>query len=254
VEDAVVQPGVQFTVNDCFTIEQDSRSIFCDRIDRGADQLIDFVGLGFINLNEEEVRGLDFNADFSHDFTAFDKPFELSLSARANHLIERRTLFIDDDGNELEDNFEGEFGFPDWTGSLRGRLAYKDFGFNWFTRYVGGQDQDEDGVDEFGNDFGVDTDDDGFADTFSDTCLGPAFGDVNCRDVGFTDDYFVHNLSVTYGNRDSGFSVTFGVNNVFDNDPPEVDGSEVLSLSNVPIGAGFDVNGRTFVGQIRKSF
>jgi len=254
VEDAVVQPGVQFTVNDCFTIEQDSRSIFCDRIDRGADQLIDFVGLGFINLNEEEVRGLDFNADFSHDFTAFDKPFELSLSARANHLIERRTLFIDDDGNELEDNFEGEFGFPDWTGSLRGRLAYKDFGFNWFTRYVGGQDQDEDGVDEFGNDFGVDTDDDGFADTFSDTCLGPAFGDVNCRDVGFTDDYFVHNLSVTYGNRDSGFSVTFGVNNVFDNDPPEVDGSEVLSLSNVPIGAGFDVNGRTFIGQIRKSF
>jgi len=254
VEDAVVQPGVQFTVNDCFTIEQDSRSIFCDRIDRGADQLIDFVGLGFINLNEEEVRGLDFNADFSHDFTAFDKPFELSLSARANHLIERRTLFIDDDGNELEDNFEGEFGFPDWTGSLRGRLAYKDFGFNWFTRYVGGQDQDEDGVDEFGNAFGVDTDDDGFADTFSDTCLGPAFGDVNCRDVGFTDDYFVHNLSVTYGNRDSGFSVTFGVNNVFDNDPPEVDGSEVNSLSNVPRGAGFDVNGRTFIGQIRKSF
>ena len=254
LEDAVVQPGVQFTVNDCFTVEQDTRSIFCDRIDRGADQLIDFVGLGFINLNEEEVRGLDFNADFFHEFTAFDKPFELSLSARANHLLERRTLFVDDDGNELEDNFEGEFGFPDWTGSLRGRLAYKDFGFNWFTRYVGGQDQDEAGVDDFGNDFGVDTDDDGFADTFSDTCLGPALGDVNCRDVGFTDDYFVHNLSVTYGDRDEGFQVTLGVNNVFDNDPPEVDGSEVLSLSNVPIGAGFDVNGRTFVAQIRKSF
>ena len=137
---------------------------------------------------------------------------------------------------------------------MRGRLAYKDFGFNWFTRYVGGQDQDEAGVDDFGNDFGVDTDDDGFADTFSDTCLGPALGDVNCRDVGFTDDYFVHNLSVTYGDRDEGFQVTLGVNNVFDNDPPEVDGSEVLSLSNVPIGAGFDVNGRTFVAQIRKSF
>ena len=44
------------------------------------------------------------------------------------------------------------------------------------------------------------------------------------------------------------------MNNVFDNDPPEVDGSEVNSLSNVPRGAGFDVNGRTFIGQIRKSF
>ena len=261
VEDAVIQPGAQFTVNDCFTIEQDSRSFFCDRIDRGGDQLIDFIGLGFINLNEEEVRGLDFNADFFHEFTAFDKPFELSLSARANHLLERRTLFESDEGVETEDNFEGEFGFPDWTGSLRGRLAYKDFGFNWFTRYVGGQDQDEDGVDEFSNAFGldlvVDPDTgltDGFADTFSQTCLGPNFGDVNCRDVGFTDDYFVHNLSVTYGDRDEGFQVTLGVNNVFDRDPPEVDGSEVTSLSNVPIGAGFDVNGRTFVAQIRKSF
>ena len=261
VEDAVIQPGAQFTVNDCFTIEQDSRSFFCDRIDRGGDQLIDFIGLGFINLNEEEVRGLDFNADFFHEFTAFDKPFELSLSARANHLLERRTLFESDEGVETEDNFEGEFGFPDWTGSLRGRLAYKDFGFNWFTRYVGGQDQDEDGVDEFSNAFGldlvVDPDTgltDGFAETFSQTCLGPNFGDVNCRDVGFTDDYFVHNLSVTYGDRDEGFQVTLGVNNVFDRDPPEVDGSEVTSLSNVPIGAGFDVNGRTFVAQIRKSF
>ena len=144
---------------------------------------------------------------------------------------------------------------------MRGRLAYKDFGFNWFTRFVGGQDQDADAVDDFSNAFGldlaVDPDTgltDGFADTFSQTCLGPNFGDVNCRDVGFTDDYFVHNLSVTYGDRDEGFQVTLGVNNVFDRDPPEVDGSEVTSLSNVPIGAGFDVNGRTFVAQIRKSF
>lgn len=254
VEDTVVAPGVQFIVNDCFVNEQDSRSIFCDRIERDANQLIEFVGLGSINLNEEEVRGLDFNATLSFDFNAFNQPFEYQFSGRANHLLERRTLFVGDDGDPLEDEFEGEFGFPDWTGSMVNRLVYKDVAFNWFTRYISSVEQDEDGIDDFGNAFGVDTDDDGFADTFSQTCLGPAFGDVNCRDVGFADDYFVHNLSVNYQNADNDFSITLGVNNVFDRDPPEVDGSEVLSLSNVPLGNGYATNGRTFVAQIRKGF
>ena len=134
------------------------------------------------------------------------------------------------------------------------RLEYNDFAFNFFTRWIGPQEQDEAGIDEFGNAFGLDTDGDGFADTFGDTCLGPNFGDVNCRDVGFADDYFVHNISLSYNDTDSGFSATLGVNNIFNNDPPEVDGSEVLSRSNVPLGAGFNINGRTFVAQLRKSF
>ena len=254
VSDTVVSPGAQFIVNDCFVNEQDAESIFCDRIERDADQLIEFVGLGFINLNEEEVRGLDFRATLDYDFNAFDLPFTYRFSGRANHLLERRTLFIGDDGTETEDNFEGEFGFPGWTGSGFNSLQYKDFAFNWFTRYVSDVSQDEAGIDDFGNAFGLDTDDDGFADTFSETCLGPEFGDVNCRDVGFTDDYFVHNLSVNYQNADANLSITLGVNNVFDRDPPEVDGSEVLSVSNVPIGNGFAVNGRTFVAQLRKAF
>jgi iron complex outermembrane receptor protein len=255
VQDTVVTPGAQFIVNDCFVVEQDNRSIFCDRIERNQDQIIDFIGQGFINLNEEEVRGLDFNANFSYDFNAFGQPFEYRLAGRANHLLERRTLFIGDNGEPLEEEFQGEPGFPEWTGSLVNRLGYKDFTFNWFTRYVGDIEQDVDGIDDFGNAFGLDTDDDGFADTFSDTCLGPNFGDVNCRDVGFTNDYFVHNLSVNYTNRDSNFSITFGVNNVFDRDPPAVNGGEGFAqISNVPLGQGFALNGRTFVGQITKGF
>ena len=254
VDDAVVQPGTQFVVNDCFVNEQTTRSIFCDRIERDQNGFIQFVGLGFINLNEEEVRGLDFNANLRYEFNAFDRPFEYSWSGRANHLLERRSLFIDDSGNPLEDNDEGEFGLARWTGSMVNRLEYKDFAFNWFTRYVGPQDQDPDGLDDFANAFGIDTDDNGFADTTSQTCLGPNFGDVNCRDVGFADDYFVHNMTVSYGNADQDFSVVLGVNNIFDRDPPEVDGSEVTSVSNVPIGAGFNVNGRTFFASIRKAF
>ena len=254
VEDAVFDPTAQFAVADCFNPDGETRSFFCDFIDRGADGLIDFVATPFINLNEEEVKGFDFNSSFEVEFTAFDKPFTYSWNGRANHLLDRSFTFIDDNGEVDVNNVEGEFGFARWTGSMVNRLEYNDFAFNFFTRWIGPQEQDEAGIDEFGNAFGLDTDGDGFADTFGDTCLGPNFGDVNCRDVGFADDYFVHNISLSYNDTDSGFSATLGVNNIFNNDPPEVDGSEVLSRSNVPLGAGFNINGRTFVAQLRKSF
>ena len=254
VANTVISPGGQFIVNDCFVFENESRSVFCDRIGRDGDGFLDTLGLGFINLNEEEVRGLDFNSSLLYEFDAFDNPLTFRLTGRANHLIERRTLFIGDDGNPFADTGDGEFGLNKWTGSLVATLGFKDFRANWFTRYVGDAEQDPDGVDTFANAFGIDTDDNGTGETVSQTCLGPAFGDENCRDVGFADDYFVHNASISYFNEDKNLRLSFGVNNVFDEDPPIVDGSEVLSISNVPIGAGYSVNGRTFVIQARKGF
>jgi len=254
VSNTVISPGAQFIVNDCFVVDRTGPSAFCDRIERDVDQEIEFIGLGFINQNEEEVRGIDINGRFNIDFDALETPMSFRLSARANHLLERRTLLVDDEGVPTEDDFEGEFGFPSWTASGVATLSVKDFNFNWRTRFIGATEQDEDGIDDFGNAFGLDTTASGFADTFSDTCLGPAFGDVNCRDVGFADRYFVHNASIAYRNEDSDYGVSIGINNILDEDPPFVDGSEVLSLSNVPIGNGYAVNGRTFVLQVRKGF
>jgi iron complex outermembrane receptor protein len=37
-----------------------------------------------------------------------------------------------------------------------------------------------------------------------------------------------------------------GVRNVFDEDPPLVDGTEILGINRVPIGAGYDLFGRTY--------
>jgi iron complex outermembrane receptor protein len=45
-----------------------------------------------------------------------------------------------------------------------------------------------------------------------------------------------------------------GVTNLFDRDPPLVDGSEVLSIANTPIGSGYDYNGREFFVAIQKKF
>jgi len=254
VKDSVVQPAAQFLINDCYVNERDTRSPFCDRILRDDDGALDFVSQAFINQDQDVVRGLDMNARFAKEFTAFDRPFEVSFNAKANHILEVSQLFIGDDGTELDDSDRGEFGFAKWTGSLNSRLEYKDFALNLFSRYVGKVEQDEDFVDDFSNVFGIDTTDNGQADTFSDTCGGPAVGDVNCRDVGFAGDYFVHNLGFSYNNEDKDWGVTLAVTNVFDNDPPKVDSSEVTAVSNTPIGAGYNLNGRKFFVQLRKGF
>ena len=64
------------------------------------------------------------------------------------------------------------------------------------------------------------------------------------RDYAKADDYFLHSTSLFY-DADS-WTVGAGIRNVFNKEPPVVDGSEVLSYSNTPIGYGYDLQGRTF--------
>ena len=254
VTNSVVTPAAQFIINDCFVNERDGRSPFCDRISRDDEQLLDGVNQGFINLNEDQVRGIDVNARFDKEFTVFDRNFDYRASLRANNILEVRNLFVGEDGTPTEDNSEGEFGFPDWSGSLTHRLNYDDFSFTWGTRYVGSVEQDEDFVDDFANAFGVDTTGNGIADTFSDTCGGSFIGDVNCRDVGFADDYFVHNAGISYNNEDQDWGLTLSVSNIFDRNPPRADSSEVTTVGNAVIGNGYDIEGRKFFMQLRKGF
>ena len=257
VENSVVSPSAQFIVNDCFVTERSNggNSPFCQRITRTASGVFDLIDQQFLNLDEDQVRGIDVNAAFDYEFVAFDKPLDLNIDLRANHIIEVYNVYRGDGtAPPIEDNNEGEFGFADWSGTLTSRLAYKDFSFTWETRYISDVAQDIDGLDDFSNAFGVDTDGNGSPDTFSDTCGGAPAGDVNCRDVGFADDYFVHGVGVTYNNTDNDWGVTLAVSNVFDVEPPKVDSSEVTAVSNTPLGAGYDLNGRKFFIQLRKGF
>jgi len=171
VENSVVSPGAQFLINDCYVNERDGRSPFCDRIGRDDANELDLLDLGFINLNEDQVRGVDISARFGKEFTAMDRNFDYNASFRANHTLEVRSLFIGDDGTPTEDNDEGEFGFAKWTGSLA-------------------------------HDYGI----------------------------------------------------TLAVSNIFDREPPRVDSSEVLAVSNTPLGAGYNIEGRKFFVQLRKGF
>ena len=170
---------------------------------------------------------------FDDTWTVFERPIDVTLDIIANRQLERSTLFIDDEGNPDFNTFQGEFGFPPWRVQTFLRFDYDDFRLTWETRYLGAVHQDPAGVDDF---------EDAIT-GFSDTCVGPPT-DVLCRDYGDTENYFLHNVSLYYyGDR---WTFGGGIRNLLDEEPPVVDGTEILSVNNTPIGVGYDLNGRVY--------
>lgn len=254
LKESIIEPSAQFIINDCYTRDDGVRSQFCDRIsvDNFDRMLVSGVFQGFLNLDQESVRGIDINTTFGKDVTIGDEVFDVSLNIRANHLIERSSLFTNDDGSIQTNDVAGEFGFPSWTGRATLGIDWKDFRFTWQTRYIGDVEQDPDGIDEFDDAFG--NRGTGF---LSDTCLGDGTANVQgdgrfCRDVGFADEWFEHTASVRWDNGD--LRIIVGVTNIFDNAPPLVDTNEVFGISNTPIGNGYNLDGREFFGQVLYRF
>jgi iron complex outermembrane receptor protein len=266
VKDSVVRPGLQFAVNDCYARDDGVRSQFCDQLIVGGAPgdfgLISDARLAFLNLNEDLVRGLDLNANVRKQVLIGGESFRFGVDLRANHLIERSNAFEDFAGRRTETEFAGEFFFPSWTGRATFTAEWEDLLFTWQVRWVGEQEQDTNGIDEFADVFGVGPDgQDTASNVVGDTCTGfgsagpdgsgpglvPGDG-VFCRDVGFADDYFVHTIALRY--EQPTWEARLGITNLFDTAPPLVDPDEVLSISNVPIGGGFDLDGREFFGTI----
>ncbi len=239
IDDTIIEPSAQFIINDCYN-SFSGNSAFCSRITRDADGVLDIVDSGFINRDNERVRGVDVNVNYDQDITVFGKAVAIGADLNMNHPIEVSQTFIDDEGNVDFDNDDGEFGFPSWRGTLNLRAQMDNLVVSLQTRYIGSVNQDPDGVDPLSDVF--DSQGTGFV---GDTCLGPDNGDVLCRDVGFASNYFTHNLSATYDSNGDWYA-RIGVRNVLDEGPPRVDGNEVLSISNVPIGYGYDLIGRTY--------
>ncbi|UYV17164.1 TonB-dependent receptor domain-containing protein [Porphyrobacter sp. ULC335] len=270
---SIVEPSAQFIINDCFTRQEENRSPFCDRIATGpfdatSRGLISNVASGFINLNQESVRGIDLNARFSKEVTIGEEAVRLNLILRAAHLIERSSLFIGDDGEPSFDEDSGEFGFPSWDGAATFFVDVSDFRFTWETRWIGRVEQEEDFRDPLSDAFGFGPDGRPTG-VLADTCLGggsrfttgPNAGQPNgivqgdgiyCRNVGFADDYFEHTASIRY-NKDN-ITLTAGVTNLLDRAPPQVDSTEVFAVNNVAIGNGYDLDGREFFASVRYRF
>jgi iron complex outermembrane receptor protein len=203
---------------------------------------LDFLAAGFINRDNETARGVDINATFDKSVDMFSRAVDVGIDLALNHSLEASETFLDDDGVPTYDDDQGEFGLPDWRGRMAIRADIGDYRLTWATSYLGSVEQDPLGIDPFGN----------VLEGGGDTCLGPLGGDVNCRDIGFADDYFLHSASLYfYGDV---WTLGGGVRNLFNTAPPLVDGSEILAVNNVPLGVGYDLNGRVYFLNVQANF
>jgi iron complex outermembrane receptor protein len=265
LKDSIIEPSSQFIINDCFLRTDGTRSPFCDRLDYdplNADGTIFDRGLvanldsGFLNLNQESVRGLDINATFGKEVALFGKLVDFGLDVRANHLMERSTTFINDVGDEDFDDRVGEFSLPKWTGRTVVTADIDDLRLTWQVRYTGPVAQDFGDQNPFSDAFGFGPDGSSTG-VDSDTCTGGGntrvVGDgIFCRDVDFAKEQFLHTASIRY--RFSGFTLIAGVDNIFNTAPPQVDGRVVQSIANTAIGNGYDYDGREFFFSVQKEF
>lgn len=246
IDNTIIAPAAQFIVNQCYD-STSGLSVFCDKITRDSDGFLDFLDAEFVNRDRATAKGVDVNAVLDTTVTMFNRPVDWQLDVSLNHGLENSENFINADGESDFDEDQGEWGIPDWQGTVALRADVGDYRFTWSTRYIGAVEEDPDLVDEFLN---IDTDPLGDS-----TCFGPP-NDVNCRNASFADDYFVHSASVYY----YGDVWTFGagVRNLFNQEPPRVDPSEnfesLNAIGNTPIGYGYDVIGRTFFLNVAARF
>ncbi len=232
IQDEIIDPSAQFIINDCYT-DAEGDSPFCGRIVRDGNGFLDIINQGFINRDSKRARGVDLNVTIDWPTQMFGRAVDFQADFAFNRTLEIRDIFVGDDGEIIEDEDVGEFGFPEWKGRAAFRADVGNWRYTWSTRYISSVEQQADLVDDFGN----------VVDGLSETCGGPTLGDENCRDVGFAENYFVSDMSVYY--RGDVWTLGAGLRNVFNEAPPVVDSNEVFARNNVPFGAGYDILGRT---------
>ena len=203
--------------------------------------VIDYIDRSFINRDSEIARGVDVNIAFEDTWTIFGRAIDIVADLNFHRQIERSTLLINDEGEEDFEEFQKEWGFPERTARLDIRANYGKWRFVWSASYLAKVDQDADGVDDFAA-----------LDGGSDSCLGPP-DDLLCRDVGFGDEYMIHQVSLSW--RGDTWVVLGGIRNVFDEPPPVVDSTEVSYVANnTPLGRGYDLFGRGYFFNVLHRF
>ena len=186
----------------------------------------------------QTVSGIDINLNYDQSFNIGTQAASFGADLVMTHTEEASETYADDLGNEDYEDDAGQWGYPDWKAQLGLRANINDFRLTWVINYIGAVEEDPDSIDPFS-----DVLDSQGTGSYADNCLGPP-DDVLCRDVGFGDDFWLHSASIYY--YGDNWTVGAGIRNVFDQAPPMVDGSEVYSINNLPMGYGYDLRGRTF--------
>ncbi len=212
LENTVASPSVAFVLSDCYSSSNFS-SPFCARVaPRDSLGFLTDVDASLLNVGLQKTEGYDVDILYEHEFAAFDLTVDLT------------TTYIDEQQRELLDeldDFEGRWGFPQWSADIDIRADWRDWTFFYNVRWI------------------------------DKTAEAP----VDNRFCS-TDAETYQAASARY--RGADWEIIGTIRNITNNKPPIVsDGCGSVSATrvfNTIPGAGYDLVGRAFVLQVAKGF
>lgn len=234
VEDSIAIPGTSFSLAQCYNSTNFPNDPFCSRRERDPNTgLLTFVDNTPFNVATQETTGWDYNGRFNMDFD-FLGGFNYDMNAtftKSEEILSRTTA----ESDLL--NFVGDWGNPEWRGSISNRFERGDWSVLWRARYLGEQASIRNVV---GVDYGERIE---------------ATSELGGNPVDSWDAVWYHDLSVSY-DQDT-WAVTFGVNNLLDEEPALVDqdaSGATLGTGNEVLGSGYDLLGRRFFARVSKAW
>ncbi len=220
VENGVQDAGGAGILTNCYnssTADFNAGNGLCRLVERNPANNQLTVTNGFINVSTDKVRGLDYTLRYVRDIG----PGEFRSTVQYTHYIEQTNKVFQDDP---EVNYSGQLRFPKNTATLD--LSYK--WKNWQVRY------------------GLDWIDEMESYTYYEE--DPATSQYKL----YTPNYFLQAVSVQY--EADKWSVTGGVRNLADKEPPTISQGVYNTVGNALLYSGFDYFGRTYFMNVTYSF
>ena len=238
INDQITSLGAGTVVGGCYS-SQNFPNEFCNLFTRnpGTDpsepySLVE-INTPILNVDSQQQRGVDLTVRYENEFDFGSLVADLNMNWALERYID---IFGSDFVSGVSDNdFNGSVGFPNVVGDASIQLERGDWTYSWFTNYVGRQDNNRFSNFDFNQPqsyFGID----GLYETS-------------------TEATFYHGASVRW--EGDTWSLTAGVRNLFDEAPPQVSDSGLVTIGagNTPINAtGYDVLGRRAFVTIQKTF
>jgi iron complex outermembrane receptor protein len=213
----------------CFEDAPGLASPFCSRLQRGGVattpdfNFITSVDASFVNIGLETSQGIDLNTRLGFDIGGWDATWTNAVTFQTER---DEQIFAEDPIDDLVD----DFGVPDTRWSSVVSVARDNWEFVWALRYI--SDTHTSTV------ASIDAECDSFDDSTE------IAGTTPTAPVCTADEGWYNDLAATYSA--DRWSVSAGVNNVADEQPPIVDMSAGSNRLGRVTSSGYDQFGRTF--------
>ncbi len=229
IEDTVRSIAATTIMTRCFEDAPGLASPFCSRLQRGGTatdpqfNFITSVDASFVNIGLETSQGIDLNTRLGFEIGGWDTTWSNAITFQTER---DEQIFSTDPVDDLVD----DFGVPDIRGNSVVSVARNNWEFVWALRYI--SDTHASTV------ASIDAECDSFDDSTEIAGTTPTAPVCTAAEGWFND------IAATYSA--DRWSVSAGINNLADEEPPIVDMSAGSNRLGRVTSSGYDQFGRTF--------